>query len=192
MDLDEQDLSIEEGQSPKTWKSWTVPLSVRLQIPKHVGAAKTFLVMRLSQDLDVFSLFCRATIEKSRTFCTARNCAINHQGPVAKIKPGSLVVIKTGGKLAFLNPVIKADILDQNLLGDWLLSQETLETWFTRFHQVLGSSSFVTKVNAALLEITWDKERRAADFKTPRAKKQRSVDLDSMERIGFHPAHKFC
>jgi hypothetical protein len=188
MDLDEPDESItEEGQSPNTWKSRTVPRSVRYDVPKHVGPAKTFSVMRLSQDLDVFSVFCRATIGKSGTFCIARNCPINHKGPVAKIKPGSLIVIKTAGKAAFLNPVIRADILEQSLLGDWLSTQETLESWSTKFDQVLGSSAFVTKVNAASLEITCDEERRAADFKTPRAKKRRSMDLDSTERIGISP-----
>jgi hypothetical protein len=90
---------------------------------------------------------------------------------VAKIKPGCLVVVKTSGKSAFVHPVVKADILDQGLLGDWLSTQETLETWFTKFDQVLDSSSFVTKVvNAAALEITGYEEQRAATFKTPRTK----------------------
>jgi hypothetical protein len=44
---------------------------------------------------------------------------------------------------------------------------------------VLGSLAFVTKVNAAALEVMRDEERRAAEFKTPRAKKRRSMELDS-------------
>jgi hypothetical protein len=143
--------------------------------------------MILLQDLDAFSLFCRATIGKSGAFCIVQICSINHQGIVANIKPGGLVVVKTSGKSAFLHPVVKADILDQGLLGDWLSTQEILETWFTKFHQVLGSSSFVTKANAAALEITRDEERRAANFKTPPTKKRRSLDLDSTERIGISP-----
>jgi hypothetical protein len=89
--------------------------------------------MILSQDLDAFSLFCRATIGKSGTFCTMQNCSVNHQGTVAKVKPGSLVVVKTSRKAAFLHRVIKSDLLDQGLLGDWLSTQETLESWFTKF-----------------------------------------------------------
>jgi hypothetical protein len=143
--------------------------------------------MKLSLDLDVFSLVCRAVIGKSGTFCINRNCHINHQGPVAKIKPGSLVVIKTGGKTAFLHPVIKADLFDQTLLGDWLSTQETLEDWIAKFDQALASTAFATKVNAAALEVTRDEERRAADFKTPRAKKRRSIDDDTTERIGISP-----
>jgi hypothetical protein len=187
MDLDERELSIEEGHSPTTWKSRTVPLSVRLQIPKPSGQAKTFSVMRFPQDLDAFSLFCRATIGKSGTFCITKNCTVNHQGSVAKIKPGSLIVVKLSGKSAFLNPLIKAGILDQSLLGDWLSTQETLESWSTKFDQALGSSAFVTKVNAAALEVTRDEERRAAEFKTPKAKKRRSMEFDSTERIGISP-----
>jgi hypothetical protein len=64
------------------------------------------------------------------------------------------VVVKTTGKSAFLHPVIKSELLDQSLLGDWLSTQETLESWSTKFDQVLGSSAFVTRVNAAALEIT--------------------------------------
>jgi hypothetical protein len=128
MDLDKKDILIEEGRLGTSWKNKTIPLSVRMDIPKHTGQAKTFFVMRLSQDLDAFSLFCRATIGKSRTFCITRNCYVNHQGYVAKIKPGSLIVVKTSGKSAFLNPVIRSDILDQGLLGDWLSTQENLES----------------------------------------------------------------
>jgi hypothetical protein len=178
MELDKRDLSVE---------SRTFPRSVPLEIPKQLGPAKTFSVMILSQDLDAFSLFCRATVGKSGSFCIVQNCSINHQRIVANIKPGRLVVVKTGGKSAFLHPVVKADILDQGLPGDWLSTQETLETWFTKFDQVLGSSSFMTKVNAAALEITRDEERRAANFKTPRTKKRPSLDLDSTERIGISP-----
>ena len=97
------------------------------------------------------------------------------------------MVVKTTGKSAFLHPVIKSELLDQSLLGDWLSTQETLESWSTKFDQVLGSSAFVTRVNAAALEITRDEERRAADFKTPRTKKRRSVAEDSTERIGISP-----
>jgi hypothetical protein len=182
MDLDERDLLI---------KSRTFPRLVRLEIPKQLGPAKTLSVMILSQELDAFSLFCQATIGKSGSFCIVRNCSTNHEGTVAKIKPGSLVVVKTSGKSAFLHPVVKADILDQSLLGDWLSTQETLETWFTKFDQVLGSSSFVTKVNAAALEISRDEEQRAANFKTPWTKKRRSLDLHSTERIGISPYARF-
>jgi hypothetical protein len=143
--------------------------------------------MRLPHDLDAFSFLCRATVGKSGTFCISRNCTINHQGPVAQIKPGTLVVIKVTGKTAFLHPIVKSNLLDQALLGDWLSTQETLESWTTKFDQVLGSSAFVTRVNAAALEVTRDEERRAANFKTPRTKKRRSVDLDTVERIGISP-----
>jgi hypothetical protein len=125
MDLEERELSS---------KGQTVPRSVRLDIPKQLGLAKTFSVMILSQALDAFSLVYRSTIGKSGTFCIIQNCSINHQGTLAKIKPGSLVVVKTTGKSAFLNPVIKADILDQGLIGDWLCTQETIEAWFTKFN----------------------------------------------------------
>jgi hypothetical protein len=101
MDLDEWDLSIESQNFPRL---------VRLEIPKQLGQAKTFSVMILSQDLDAFSLFCQATIGKSGYFCIVQNFSINHQGTVAKIKLGSLVVVKTSGKSAFLHPVVKADI----------------------------------------------------------------------------------
>jgi hypothetical protein len=189
VDMDERELSGSEAQfSPMiTRRSRAIPLSVRLQLPKQAGPAKTFSIMRLSHDLDAFSSLCRATVGKSGTFCITKNCNVNHQGPVAKIKPGSLVVIKTASKSAFLHPVVKSDLLDQSLLGDWLSTQETLESWTTKFDQVIGSSAFVKQVNAAALEVTRDEERRAADFKTPRAKKRRSVDLDSTERIGISP-----
>jgi hypothetical protein len=72
-------------------------------------------------------------------------------------------------------------------LGDWLSSQETLEDWIAKFDQVLASTAFATKINAAALEVTRDEERRATDFKTPRAKKKRSVDQDTTERIGISP-----
>jgi hypothetical protein len=189
MDLDERDLSgADDPSSPTTTRrSRAIPLSVRLQLPKQAGPAKTFSVMRFPQDLDAFSLICRATVGKSGTFCISRNCTVNHQGPVAQIKPGSLVVVKITGKSAFLHPVIKSELLDQSLLGDWLSTQETLESWSTKFDQVLGSSAFVTRVNAAALEITRDEEKRAADFKTPRTKKRRSIAEDSTERIGISP-----
>jgi hypothetical protein len=96
---------------------------------------------------------------------------MDHQELVAKIKLGSLVVIKTSGKSAFLHPMIKTDILTKICLVIWLSSQETLESWCTKFDQVLKPSAFATKVNTAALEITRDEERRAADFKTPRNKK---------------------
>jgi hypothetical protein len=187
MDLDEADLSGSETRSPTTRQSRAVPLSVRLQLPKHVGPARTFSVTRLPHDVDAFSLLCRATVGKSGTFCISRNCTINHQGPVAQIKPGTLVVVKVTGKTAFLSPVVKSNLLDQALLGDWLSTQETLESWTTKFDQVLGSSAFVTRVNAAALEVTRDEERRAANFKTPRTKKRRSIDVDTIERIGISP-----
>ena len=41
-------------------------------------------------------------------------------------------------------------------------------------------------MNAAALEVTREEERRAADFKTPRAKKRRSA-FDTTERIGISP-----
>jgi hypothetical protein len=126
----------------------------------------------LSNDLDVFRLICRATIGKSGTFCISRNCLVNHQGTVAKVKPGSLIVVKSSGRTAFLHPVIKSDLFDQTLLGDWLFTQETLEVWTTKFDQVLGSSTFSTKVNVAVLEVTREEERRDADFKTSRVKKR--------------------
>jgi hypothetical protein len=161
MDLDERDLSgADDLPSPATTRqSRAIPLSVRLQLPKQAGPAKTFSVMRFPLDLDAFSLICRATVGKSGTCCISRNCTVNHQGPVAQIKPGSLVVVKTTGKSAFLHPVIKSELLDQSLLGDWLSTQETLESWSTKFDQVLGSSAFVTRVNAAALEITREEER---------------------------------
>jgi hypothetical protein len=189
MEVDEKDLSGSESLSPVMGKSRAIPtgMPVRVQLPKHVGPAKTFSIMKLSEDLDVFSLVSRATIGKSGTFCIYKNFLINHQGSVAKIKPGSLVVIKSAGKTAFLHPVIKADLFDQSLLGDWLSSQETLEDWITKFDQALALTAFATKVNAAALEVTWDEERRATDFKTPRAKKQRSVEQDTTERIGISP-----
>jgi hypothetical protein len=187
MDVDERELSGSDSRSSPTRQSRPVPLSVRLQLPKQVGPAKTFSVMKLPHDLDAFSLLCRATVGKSGTFCISRNCHINHQGPVAKVKPGSLVVVKVAGKTAFLHPVIKSNLFDQTLLGDWLSTQETLESWTTKFDQVLGSSAFVTRVNAAALEVTRDEERRAEDFKTPRTKKRRSLDVDTIERIGISP-----
>jgi hypothetical protein len=55
MDLDERDLLS---------KSQSFPQSVRLELLKQAGPAKTFSVMILLQDLDAFSLFCRATIGK--------------------------------------------------------------------------------------------------------------------------------
>jgi hypothetical protein len=81
----------------------------------------------------------------------------------------------------------KGRFLDQGLLHDWLSTQETLKTWFTKFAQVLGSSSSVTKMNAATLEFARDEECRAANFKTPRTKKRCLLDLDSTERIGISP-----
>jgi hypothetical protein len=87
------------------------------------------------------------------------------------------------GKQTFLHPVINADTLDQGLLGDWLSTQETLEACFTKFDQVLGSSSFITKVN----EITLEEERRAAIFKTTQTKKQRTLDLDLSQCMGISP-----
>lgn len=57
----------------------------------------------------------------------------------------------------------------------------------TKFDQVLGSFSFVTKVNAAALESARDEEQRAANFKTPQTKKQRSLVLDKKEGIGISP-----
>jgi hypothetical protein len=189
MDLDEKEESSDGDSTPfpSTRKERFLPRTVRVQLPKQSGPAKTFSVMRLSHDLDVFSLFCRATIGKSGTFCIIRNCTVNHQGPVAKIKPGSLVVVKLTGKAAFLNPVVKSEVFDQTLLGEWLTLQETLETWTVKFDQVRASATFVTKVNAAAFEVTRDEERRAEDFKTPRTKKRRSADHDTTERIGISP-----
>jgi hypothetical protein len=187
MELDEKRFLEEEGSSPVIKKRSTFPRGVGMQLPKYTGPVKTFSVMRLSNDLDVFSLICRSTIGKSGTFCISRDCLVNHQGTVAKVKPGSLVVVKSPGRTAFLHPVIKSDLFDQSLLGDWLSTQETLEVWTTKFDQVLGSSTFFTKVNAAALEVTREEERRAADFKTPRAKKRRSSEFDTTERIGISP-----
>jgi hypothetical protein len=189
MELDEKEFLEEADSSPALIikKRSAVPHGIEIQLPKYAGPAKTFSVMHLSNDLDVFSLICWATIGKSGTFCISRNCLVNHQGTVAKVKPGSLIVIKSPGRTAFLHPVIKSDLFDQLLLGDWLSTQETLEAWTTKFDQVLGSSTFSTKVNAAALEVTREEERRAADFKTPRAKKRRSSGFDTTERIGISP-----
>jgi hypothetical protein len=120
-------------------------------------------------------------------FCISRNFLVNHQRTVAKVKPGSLVVVKAPGRTAFLHPVIKSDLFDESLVGDWLLTQETLEVWTTKFDQVLGSSTFFTKVNATALEVTREEERRAADFKTLRAKKRRSSEFDTTKRIKIPP-----
>jgi hypothetical protein len=189
MKVDEKDSSGSKSLSPVRRKGQAIPtgMLVRVQLPKYVGPAKTFSILKLSEDIDSFSLVCRATIGKSGTFCIGKNCSINHQGSVAKIKPGSLVIIKSAGKTAFLHPVIKADLFDQTLLGDWLSLQETLEDWTAKFDQALASASFATKINAAALEVTRDEERRATNFKTPRAKKQRSVDQDTTERIVISP-----
>jgi hypothetical protein len=43
------------------------------------------------------------------------------------------VVIRVAVKTAFLDPVMKADLFDQTLLGDWLSSQATLEDWIAKF-----------------------------------------------------------
>jgi hypothetical protein len=192
MEVDEKDPLGSELLSPAIRKGRAIPtgMPVRVQLLKYVGPAKTFSIIKLSQDLDMFNLVYGATIRKSGTFCNYKNCLINHQGSVAKIKPGSLVVIKSAGKTAFLNPVIKADLFYQTLLGDWLSSQqETLEDWIAKFDQALASTAFTSKVNAATLEVTWDEERCATDFKTPRAKKRRSVDKDTTEqRIGISPS----
>ena len=112
MDVEDLELSGSGSRSPPARQSRPIPLSVRLQLPKHVGPAKTFSVMKLPDDLDAFSLLCRATVGKSGTFCISRNCTINHQGPVAQIKPGSLLVVKSAGKTAFLHPVIKSNLFD--------------------------------------------------------------------------------
>jgi hypothetical protein len=128
--------------------------------------------MRLSHDLDAFSSLCQATVGKIGTFCITKDCNVNHQGTVAKIKPGSLVVIKTASKSTFLHPVVKSELICQHLLEDWLSTQETLDSWTTKFDEVIGSSTFVKQVNAAALEVTCDEEQRAADFKTPRVKKR--------------------
>jgi hypothetical protein len=93
MELDEKEFLEEEGSSPVIKKRSAVPCGVGIQLPKYAGPAKTFLVMRLSNDLDVFSLICCATMGKSGTFCISRNCLVNHQGTVAKVKPGSLIVV---------------------------------------------------------------------------------------------------
>jgi hypothetical protein len=162
MELDEK-VFLEDADSspaPLIKKRSAVPRGVGIQLPKYAGPAKTFSVMRLSNDLDVFSLICRATIGKSGTFCISRNCLVNHQGTVAKVKPGSLIIVKSPGRAAFLHPVIKSDLFDQSLLGDWLSTQETLEVWTTKFNQVLGSSTFSTKVNAAALEERRTSKRR--------------------------------
>jgi hypothetical protein len=178
-----------ESLSPVIRKGWAIHtgMSVRVQLLKYAGPAKTFLVMKLSQDLDVFILVCPATIGKSGTFCIYKNCLINHQWSVAKIKPGSLVVIKWAGKTAFLHLIIKADLFYQTLLGDWLSSQETLEDWIAKFDQALASTAFATKVNTSALEVTWDEERQATDFKTLQAKNWWLVDQDTTERIGISP-----
>jgi hypothetical protein len=168
MELDEKEFSEEDGSSPVIKQRSTVPLAIGIQLPKYDGPAKTFLVMRLSNDLNVFSLICRATISKSGTFCISRSWLVNHQGTLAKVKPGSLIVAKSSGRMAILHPVIKSDLFDQTLLGDWHSTEETLEVWTTKFDQVLGSSTFSTKVNAAALEVTCEEERRAADIKTLR------------------------
>jgi hypothetical protein len=49
----------------------------------------------------------------------------------------------------------------------------------------VGLSAFVTKVNAATLEIICNEEQRATTFKTPQTKKRRLLDLDSTERKGI-------
>ena len=66
-------------------------------------------------------------------------------------------------------------------------SQETLKDWIAKFDQALASTAFATKVNAAALEVTWNEERRATDFKTPPAKKRHLVEQDTTERIGISP-----
>jgi hypothetical protein len=83
--------------------------------------------------------------------------------------------------------LFKSDQFDESLLGDWLSTQETLEVWTTKFDQVLGSSTFLTKVIAAALEVTCKEERRDVDFKTPRAKKRRSSEFNTTKRIGISP-----
>jgi hypothetical protein len=189
MELDKKEFLEEANSSPALIikKRRAVRRGVEIQLPKYAGPAKTFSVIHLSNDLDVFSLIYRATISKRETFCNARNCLVNHQGTVAKVKPGSLIVLKSPGRTAFLHPVIKSDRLDQSLSEDWLSTQETLKAWTTKFDQVLGSSTFSTKVNATALEVTREEERRAADFKMPRAKKRRSSDFDTSKRIGISP-----
>ena len=67
MEVDEKDSSGLESLSPVRRKGRAIPtgMSVRVQLPKYVGPAKTFSIMKLSKDLDVFSLVCWATIGKS-------------------------------------------------------------------------------------------------------------------------------
>jgi hypothetical protein len=105
MELDEKEFFEEADSSPALIikKRSAVPRGVEIQLPKYAGPAKTFSVMHLSNELDVFSLICRATIGKGGTFCISRNCLVNHQGTVAKVKPGSLIVVKSlAGQLFFI------------------------------------------------------------------------------------------
>jgi hypothetical protein len=72
MELDKKKI-LEEGSSPVIKKRSAVPRGIGIQLLKYAVPAETFSVMQLSNDLDVLSLICRATIGKSGTFCISSN-----------------------------------------------------------------------------------------------------------------------
>jgi len=119
------------------------------------------------------------SLGQGATFCTVKNCKKSHRSNVYHVAlPGELYVTRTA-ETAFVDPVVKTSVLNEDLLERWKEMSCALDEWATLFRLVDKDKHHQAATNVKFyvfdLNERDQEESNALAFKTPRKRKQ--VDM---------------
>ena len=181
--------AISEARAPSQKRKPALPASNASPMVGVTGG-KLVSVVRLAGDLDIYARICRSFVGKSNVVCVRMDCSIAHRadGLAGELRPGDLLVAKVPGQTVHVNPRIASEKLESGLIGDWLSSQETLESWVTLFARAAEAFSVgdgTKTTSAAAVDAIRMEEEKAVRFRTP--KKPRRSSSDMAADVGLSP-----
>ena len=125
-------------------------------------------------------------------FCIKQNCTTAHQGPklIVPVLPGECFVTRDKDT-SFIRPLVDSNLLEDQLVQDWLPETKEQEEWTDLMDTVLDkvkrtdiTQGQKIKVSPKGLENQTNRRAKAIVFKTPRSKRdliEEKVELETTE-----------
>ena len=134
--------------------------------------------------------YCGIFMGQGSAFCINVNCSTTHKSSdKVNLSSGQLCVIKSKENkrlLAFIEPTISSDGIDEDLIDSWMGELKTLQEW-TKVFRLASSTLELNKV-ATEKSIMAENQRNNSnrDFKTPRKEKVEKM-MDTSDPSQYRP-----
>ena len=157
--------------------------------PKVVTTANKYKFFLATTNLEELKLYCfQRKGRANNLFCTKKNCVVNHQGTqyIEPVAPGDVYIAKDKDT-AFCTPSISTNLMDEELLKEWLASSNTVVGWTemmnlaTERAKMDVSAGQTEKISTNNFDYHIKQKAKILNFKTPKAKKKQADDSEDDE-----------